>query len=356
MSANFFVIPDPSNSKVSICMMSFDTDDYMCRVSKNPLFFAAEPKLAHLINGKESFIKAELERSNTIDVFCKRLCDLIFKLRPSTAKSVSNFQTTYFNKIIEEIRNIGWYRITSIDPTLTYFEVALFDEKKRKIEIRFDLQHNFPYSPPTVTSNLPISISFEWDPQKTTLASIVDNYEKALPSFDLLWTQLEDLDNNCYVIDPRVPTLNCCMRLLYISPQLWCQIELKPLMPQWRPKIKFKGADQLKREMQQKYETNVSLWDPNAKIRENIEKILGIKLPKREDDNEDNNEIECSICFCERLGGELPEIICENPSCAKHFHRSCLLDWLRENRKAEQGTHVVYGKCPNCGTKIEFDI
>ena len=108
--------------------------------------------------------------------------------------------------------------------------------------------------------------------------------------------------------------------------------------------------------MQQKYETNVSKWDQSKSIRVNIENILEMKLPKRAKEIEENNEIECPICFCERFGGELPEIVCENPQCAKHFHRTCLLDWLRENRKIERSFNIVYGTCPNCGAKIQCDM
>ena len=353
--SRYFIIPDPSNSKISICLMAFDTEDYVCKVCKDPIYFSTEPKLYQLLGSKSSFIQAELERSDSIDIFCKRLYDLISKLRPHSIKTTSNLQSNYYRKVIDEIRNIGWFRIQSIDTSLSFFEVALSDQKQRKIEIRFDLPPNFPYSKPTVTSNLPIQIAFDWDPQTTTLLSIIEKYETALPSFDDLWTQLEDIDKNCYVIDPRKPTLNCCMRLLYLSPQLWCQIEVKPLRVSFKPIIKFKGADQKKREMQQKFERN-GHWDQELTIRKNLENILELKLPKKPEEDDESTEIECSICFCERFGGELPEIICENQQCAKHYHRSCLLEWLRENRKAEQGTNVIYGTCPNCGTKIEFDI
>ena len=354
--SRFFVIPDPQNTKISVCLMSFDNQDYVCRVSKDPIFFAAEPKLAKLLESKKSFVKAELERSESVDVFCKHLFDLLYKLRTTSEKTQPLMHSSYFRKVIEEIRSIGWENVSLIDPTLSFFEVTLNDEKGRKIEIRFDLPTNFPYSPPNVTSNLPAQVTFGWDSQVTKLCDIVSKYSNVIPSFDLLWTQLEDIDANTYVIDPRKPTLNCCMRLLYLNPQLWLQIEMKPLRPSWRPIIKFKGADQLKREMQQKYETNVSKWDQSKSIRVNIENILEMKLPKRAKEIEENNEIECPICFCERFGGELPEIVCENPQCAKHFHRTCLLDWLRENRKIERSFNIVYGTCPNCGAKIQCDM
>ena len=57
------------------------------------------------------------------------------------------------------------------------------------IDIEFDLSHNFPYSPPIVTSNLPININFEWDPQITDLLSIINRYENEIPflsSIDIL--------------------------------------------------------------------------------------------------------------------------------------------------------------------------
>lgn len=352
--SRFLIVPDRQNKNLSICIMTFNNEDYICRASKNPIYFDAEPKFANLISGKEQFIKTELERSETIDIFYKQLNDLILQLNPVIKRDQNNISTSYYKRVIQDINAIGWDEITRVDVTLSNFDVVFLDEFKRKIEFRFDLPSTFPYTAPVVTTNLPITLNYDWDSQTSKLSSIIDQYKQELPKLNKLWVQLEDLDKNTIVIDPHVPTLNCCMRLIYINPQIWVQIEVRPNRPDFCPIVKFKGSEKVKSEFQHRFDENVSQWDIKKSIRENLQNIIGVEFAKKTV-NESQIEIECPICFCERFGGELPDIVCENPSCAKHYHKSCLLDWLRENRKLESTSHYIFGTCPNCGTKIHVN-
>ena len=74
-------------------------------------------------------------------------------------------------------------------------------------------------------------------------------------------------------------------------------------------------------------------WDPSCDIKNNLMTLLDIDaFPKREIKKEeiDYNVIvtdeECCICFSLKLDNEtLPDKICNNEKCRRHFHTSCLL-------------------------------
>ena len=138
--SKFFIVHDSKNKNLSICVMAFDTEDYICCISKDPPYFEAESKLCNLLSRKESFIKAELERSESVELFCQRLSELVFKLRPEIKLNTNQLSTPYFKKVIQEIRSIGWDKITKIDTTLSYFEIVIYDSKRRKIEIFLRLE------------------------------------------------------------------------------------------------------------------------------------------------------------------------------------------------------------------------
>lgn len=57
--------------------------------------------------------------------------------------------------------------------------------------------------------------------------------------------------------------------------------------------------------------------------------LVGVEsLPTKPSNIEEENVLvnigECCICFCLRLDGKLPEIICPNKSCEVSFHTVCL--------------------------------
>ena len=260
----------------------------------------------------------------------------------------------YFQRVLDEIKEIGWGQISNIDPTLSFFEVMISDEKDRKIEIRFDLDNEFPNLPPKVTTNLPVPINFDWVPQTSQLNDILVSIKEMIPNFDKFWSQLEELDKEAFVIEPNEPTLNCCIRRIVLTNQVQMKIELSIKRPMNPPKVSFMGAEMQSNELREKYEMGVIHWNKNHSLKKNIEEILGMELPRKDSKEILETDFDCAICYLERLGGELPEIVCEK--CLKRFHRSCLYDWLRTRRDSEQSYQIIFGNCPFCSHEIQCNI
>ena len=354
-TAKFFVLPDREYSGLSLCVMSVGRTDFVFRVSKDPLFFECEAKLAQVLKGKEDYIKAELSRSPTIESFCQKILHFVTKL-VSTSALVPSSQppSQFFRRILEEIRDIGWECVTKVDPTLSFFEVAFPDSKGRRIEIRFDISPTFPRTPPKVTGNLPGEVTFEWNPQTSKLLDILHKYREITPSFDAFWEELECIDRDGYVIEPQEPSLSCCMRRIVLTSQVQIQIEVNPRKPRNVPKISFLGAELPSRELREVFNKNIRKWDFHVGLKENLQNALELELPKPEADEFKETDFECGICYLERFGSELPEIVCGR--CSKRFHRSCLIDWLRTRPDAEQSFQVVFGPCPYCNEQIQCTV
>lgn len=73
-------------------------------------------------------------------------------------------------------------------------------------------------------------------------------------------------------------------------------------------------------------------WRPEHDIINNLKMLLNIDIfPKKEieESTEDYNAVvtdeECCICFSLDLDNNLPDKICNNEKCRRHFHTSCLL-------------------------------
>lgn len=66
---------------------------------------------------------------------------------------------------------------------------------------------------------------------------------------------------------------------------------------------------------------------------------------------------ECCICFSLESDDEtLPNKICNNNRCRKHFHTSCLLQWLQTIAGNQVVFDHIHGSCPNCRENISCYI
>jgi E3 ubiquitin-protein ligase FANCL len=307
-------------------------------------------------------VESVLYRSTSVEAFCQDLAAFISQLKPATVHRIESASRD-FMRIREEMQLIGWNSICEVDPALSFFRVKLYDDsRKYDVDIRFDLPTAFPRDPPNVTSDLPIPVHFDWDPQSSHLTSIVSAHKKATAQCVPVWTQLEGIDTTCHVQDPPQmpnthPPRNCCKRRIIVSPQVSMIIEVNPKRPARIPKISFLGSELESSRLTKKVQERALSWDLSLSLKKNLENVLEQELPPRPSmTNEDEPLFECGICLQERLGDELPDIICDNPSCHKPYHRSCLSDWLQTKRDARVAFGGVYGVCMYCSSPIRCNL
>ena len=104
--------------------------------------------------------------------------------------------------------------------------------------------------------------------------------------------------------------------------------------------------------------SNTKRWSEERSIRENLELWFGSPLPSPLAPSTDKSDflVECGICYTHRLptedgsaeDGPLPEAKCSNPSCNRHYHESCLFEWLHSLPTAKISFDRLYGSCPYC--------
>lgn len=102
--------------------------------------------------------------------------------------------------------------------------------------------------------------------------------------------------------------------------------------------------------MRAKLQSNYHLWDEKKFVRENLKRVLEINFPKKPAED-DENDMECAICYSYKLENEIPDQTCENKKCKKAFHHSCLFEWLRA-ASSRTSFDTLFGSCPNCFENI----
>ena len=110
-------------------------------------------------------------------------------------------------------------------------------------------------------------------------------------------------------------------------------------------------------------------WSRDRSVRENLDTWFGSTLPSPLSDNVDRSDflVECGICYAHRLPledeagseedkeeGPLPEIKCAN--CNRHYHETCLFEWLHSLPTARVSFDRVFGPCVYCGEAVSVKV
>lgn len=198
-----------------------------------------------------------------------------------------------------------------------------------------------------------------------SLKDAASKLEKQVESLENVWEHLRDIDRNCWVIDPLVPKPHHLYRRIKVTESLSVLISINRSQPSSLPAIRILGSDSEVLKYREIISDNFELWDPNNTTSENLLLLLNLQeFPKisnaKEEKRKDNglfNDEECGICFSLELNeDELPDRICDNEKCRKHFHNACLLQWLQAIPGNQVVFNQLYGACPFCGQNIPCPI
>ncbi|XP_017877086.1 E3 ubiquitin-protein ligase FANCL, partial [Ceratina calcarata] len=249
------------------------------------------------------------------------------------------------------------------DWTLSTITLSLNDVT---LKLRRPKRETCPWT--IVHSDLPdVSELGSFDKNIPNLAAARNKLKSQVQILERAWWNLKEIDENCYVLDPLVPKPCHLFRQIYLTSSLSMFIRINALYPMDVPEIKFLGSDievELKKDVVSR---NLHNWDPGCDFIDNMSMLLNIDtFPKKEEVKKETSmeehrgaisDEECCICFSLESDDEtLPDKICNNNKCRRHFHTSCLLQWLQ----TIAGNHVVfdhiYGSCPNCRENISCYI
>ena len=237
-----------------------------------------------------------------------------------------------------------------------------------------------------------------------TLPRIQHHFEQALVKYQPLFNELDDLDAHLWILEPSLPARRCSVErrialweggasmVIVLDPE---NARGVPVMTRflgvtkatmlaaanasgdnnrnfvdWRTSFaEFVAEDNeqedAKKKSQGKSEattvdklSNTKRWSEERSIRENLELWFGSPLPSPLAPSTDKSDflVECGICYTHRLptedgsmeDGPLPEAKCSNPSCNRHYHESCLFEWLHSLPTAKISFDRLYGSCPYC--------
>lgn len=233
-----------------------------------------------------------------------------------------------------------------------------------KIVLQRTNNNTIPWN--VISSDLPeIPVLGSFSHNISSLSTIMDKFKQQVEIFDMSWKILSELDGNSWVIDPVPAKPYHLYRRVYLTQSLSMLITIDPLNPTSLPDLKFLGSNIDIEKQKDIVSENIQTWNPENGIIDNLLTLLNIsEFPQKQEQHNITNDKncivmdeECCICFSLESDKELlPNKICDNVKCRRHFHTQCLLEWLQ----AVAGNQVIFGQihgtCPHCEENISCTI
>lgn len=312
--------------------------------------FSCDPQLYSLLQGYQNVVKHRLKMSTTADDFLLELTAIVKRIFQHTSH-IEGLSPLVCTQIISEIDAIGWDAVQSLDASLTRLVLQTTDAASRVHSIQIDISPRFPIAPPTCLCALPQPFSFPWTPD-ARLQGLFKQFKAAVASYEPLWDMLAEIDANTWVLEPAAPSLACTLRRIALSSSASIQIEVDPRAPSSLPTCRVFGPDTIAHPLRQRLLNHASEWQPSRSLLTNLTTVLAVTFPSRPPPQEEDQSMECTICYCRLLDGAAPDVTCEQPQCAKVFHKACLLEWLQALPTTRRSFSTFFGECPYCATGL----
>ncbi|GBP86637.1 hypothetical protein EVAR_81937_1 [Eumeta japonica] len=215
------------------------------------------------------------------------------------------------------------------------------------------------------------------------LNEVFSNYVRQIQNY---LNQLDELSNNCLVVDPVRPTYRDVYRKIVIGEGMWLHVEVSRRGE--AANVHLIGGDDSQRE---RLDQGLLKWDHDLMIYQNIMNIFDcivlhstlclthlssrspVCLPVCLSTHPIMSGVvsrsrlcmdrpcraapppECAICLCYELADSAPPAALRQPKCGLHFHRSCLYQWLVMSAHKQPHQFAARGSCPNCGAVVSVE-
>eukprot|EP00240_Pyramimonas_obovata_P003870 CAMPEP_0118952110 /NCGR_PEP_ID=MMETSP1169-20130426/54250_1 /TAXON_ID=36882 /ORGANISM="Pyramimonas obovata, Strain CCMP722" /LENGTH=376 /DNA_ID=CAMNT_0006899277 /DNA_START=270 /DNA_END=1400 /DNA_ORIENTATION=- len=264
-----------------------------------------------------------------------------------------------YTKLMEELDQVGWYRLEHLDPSLRSLRLRFTDAGGRCHSVEVSFPANYPTAAPTCLVDLPEALVLRWQ-AGYGLQQIASQVEARLESYQVLWDGLDDLDANVWVLEPEQAPRAATHRRVALGGHTSLTLTLNPKAPLQPPDFHFMGAESKVAALRSKLLEYLPRWNASRLPRLNLEAALQMPLPARGTSELEDVSSDCAICYAYNItmddGEYVPEHNCDNPGCGRPYHACCLREWLQANSDTRQSFNVLFGACPYCSAPISVKL
>ena len=252
--------------------------------------------------------------------------------------------------LIKQISNLPPQAIKSVDKDFRQVTLQHTDPGEREHFLSVQLEGKVP----TLVCDLPGELVLP-SPEEWSCQELLAQFQQVIGQYQALWDVLDQVDERCWVVEPPPFTRRALHRRIVLREDVSVIVTLDPSQPTCLPRCRFLGSARAIAPLQERLDERSEEWDPSSGLVDNLTTVLGLELPSRpaEGDKQDMS-LECGVCYCYDMLGQIPEISCNGESCRQLFHVDCLVEWFRGLPDVRQSFGTVFGECPYCSKPMHI--
>ncbi|XP_067618124.1 E3 ubiquitin-protein ligase Fancl [Eurosta solidaginis] len=213
--------------------------------------------------------------------------------------------------------------------------------------------------------SLPDCFAWEEQLQKcSNLAAMIQQFQKYLQDLQMFYDCFQDIDELCYVVQPRPPiSTKHNWRLFVLRERVYLKLVISdPFAPIASMSLQILGPTQAVEELRRMLSEGLRDWDAELDIHKNLLRIFDLcyfPMPPgsgwigAEHETTSTGEQFCNICYAYASDeGEIPIVSCDNAQCTLIYHAACLREWFNTLTEGKDFLSVSFGACPFCKTKL----
>eukprot|EP00823_Brevimastigomonas_motovehiculus_P008502 TRINITY_DN7800_c0_g1_i1.p1 TRINITY_DN7800_c0_g1~~TRINITY_DN7800_c0_g1_i1.p1 ORF type:complete len:381 (+),score=48.76 TRINITY_DN7800_c0_g1_i1:114-1256(+) len=325
---------------------------------------STDDRLKHLLKDQDKLLQQRWQQCKNLSSFLVELETIIERLLSSSNSVLTPLTTESTNsdfcvRILSELGDIGWKSVVDVNlsqsPT-ALIKLKLYDKQKREHLVTMKIKSNdYPRSAPVCSADLPAIFEPKWNSEKGDLSFLTNQYQEMINAYSDFWDVMDDWDTNTWVLDPAASnrTRAFTTRRIAIGSHCSLQVTVDCKLPRSVCECRFLGTESVVQGLRQKLNAKVQTWNQKQLPRQNLEAILELKFPSASAaQRQDDLSVECAICYAYHFTESIPDQMCENPKCARPFHRECLYDWFKMQTTTRQSFNTLFGICPYCSNPI----
>ncbi|XP_028398537.1 E3 ubiquitin-protein ligase FANCL-like [Dendronephthya gigantea] len=317
-------------------------------------------RLWNILHHYQDVIKQRLHQSESLESFIvefKNLAENLVKCKEDDIGMQSLPLDTY-SLLTNELEHIGWDKLVFINESFDVIKLRTSDTKGREHILTVHIPSKYPQVVPKCTADVPATFHFKGSStaEDNMLESIYNEFSKVVLSYDVFWNVMDEIDQNCWILEPENPTRADASRRIALGNNTSLLVRINVQHPTTMPECHLMGADSVVMKLRENMNKNLDQWDPGRSVLVNLENLLEAKFPSRQTSQKEDFSQECGICYAYRLDNAIPESACDDPRCGKPFHTNCLYEWLRSLPSSRQSFNIIFGECPYCNKPITVKV
>ncbi|XP_055907538.1 E3 ubiquitin-protein ligase FANCL [Eupeodes corollae] len=192
----------------------------------------------------------------------------------------------------------------------------------------------------------------QWDQlllsSSSSIKSFLDQFLKFLEELKDFYTNLADIDELCYVVQPPNPNTKDNWRIFKLKDRVFVKMVLDPFTSS-PVNLSLYGPTYEVEALRPTLSEGLKNWDTEMDVHANLLRTFELTyFPMAIEGSEDC----CNICYCYQLEGHVPFVSCDNRNCSLVYHAICLKEWFTTLTEGKTFLNVSFGACPFCKSKL----